>query len=166
MIASEHSLHSSQREALLEHLFAGAVMRCLWLKGIRQVDFLKPQVDDGGYDLVLEVSSVIRHIQMKSAFHRAKTAKVPINIALANKPGGCVIWTYFELNTLEFTEFLWFGGQPGERLPDLSGYKTGKHTKGNAEGIKAERRNIRDIPKSKFERLSNIDQVVAHLFGV
>ncbi len=166
MIASEHSLHSSQREALLEHLFSGSVMRCLWLKGIRQVELLKPQVDDGGYDLVLEVNAVIRHVQMKSAFHGAKTAKVPINIALANKPGGCVIWTYFDPATLDFTEFLWFGGQPGERLPDLSGYKTAKHAKGNAEGVKAERPNIRDIPKSKFQKLSNIDQVVAHLFGV
>ncbi len=72
MIASEHSLHSSQREALLEHLFAGSVMRCLWLKGIRQLEFLKPQVDNGGYDLVLEANSIVRYVQMKSAFDGAK----------------------------------------------------------------------------------------------
>jgi hypothetical protein len=39
---------------LLEHLFAGEVMRHVWLSGIKRLEILKPQVDDGGYDLVLE----------------------------------------------------------------------------------------------------------------
>ena len=30
--------------------------------------FLKPQVDDAGYDLVLETDSVVRHIQLKTSF--------------------------------------------------------------------------------------------------
>lgn len=62
---SEHSLHSSYREMLLEHLFAGEVMRHMWLAGCNRLEILKPQVDDGGYDLVLEANSYVRHVQLK-----------------------------------------------------------------------------------------------------
>ena len=53
-----HSLRSSHREALLEHLFAGEVMKHLWLRGDWRLEALKPQVDDSGYDLVLEANGV------------------------------------------------------------------------------------------------------------
>jgi hypothetical protein len=33
--ATDHSLLSSYREMLLEHLFAGEVMRRVWLSGIK-----------------------------------------------------------------------------------------------------------------------------------
>jgi hypothetical protein len=60
MSATEHSLYSSYREVLLEHLFSGEVMRYLWLQGVIRMEVLRPQVDDGGYDLVLAVSQVSR----------------------------------------------------------------------------------------------------------
>lgn len=63
-----HSLRSSHREALLEHLFAGEIMRRLWIRGEWRLEVLKPQVDDGGYDLVLEANNIVRHIQMKASF--------------------------------------------------------------------------------------------------
>jgi hypothetical protein len=53
VIATDHNLLSSYREMLLEHLFAGEVMRHVWLSGIKRLEILKPQVDDGGYDIVL-----------------------------------------------------------------------------------------------------------------
>src|SRR5262249_19735118 len=48
-----HSTRSSHREALLEHLFAGEVMKHLWRRGDWRLEVLKPHVDDGGSDLVL-----------------------------------------------------------------------------------------------------------------
>jgi hypothetical protein len=47
---------------LLEHLFAGEVMRRVWLSGIRRMEILKPQVDDGGYDLLLEANAIVRQV--------------------------------------------------------------------------------------------------------
>lgn len=64
MNTSDHSLLSSYREMLLEHLFAGEVMRRVWLSGIRRMEILKPQVDDGGYDLLLEANAIVRHVQL------------------------------------------------------------------------------------------------------
>jgi hypothetical protein len=72
MEASHHSLHSSYRESLLEHLFAGEIMRHLRVSGVRRLVVLKPQVDDGGYNLVLETTSVVRHIQLKATFKGSK----------------------------------------------------------------------------------------------
>ena len=65
---ADHSRHSSCREMLIEHLFVGEVMRHVWVSGGKRLEILKPQVDDGGYDLVLETGSVLRHIQLKTSF--------------------------------------------------------------------------------------------------
>ena len=166
MSATEHSLYSSYREMLLEHLFAGAVMRHLWLRGFQRLELLKPQVDDSGYDLVFEANGIVRHVQLKASHHGAATPSVNIHLALAEKPSGCVIWLRFDEAKLDLGPFLWFGGEPGAKLPDLSLFKTAKYTKANAQGLKLERSNIRTIPKAQFTPLATIDDVVTHLFGV
>ena len=81
-----------------------------------------------------------------------------------NEPSGCVIWMMFDEDTLELGPFLWLGGPPGEPLPELDG-KVGRHTKGNRNGVKAERPNTRVVPKSRFRWLATIDEVAAALFG-
>ena len=58
---SEHSLYSSYREMLLEHLFASAVMSHLWRNVVGRLEMLRSQVDDSGYDLVLEANGACRH---------------------------------------------------------------------------------------------------------
>ncbi len=71
----------------------------------------------------------------------------------------------FDRETLDLGPFAFFGAEPGKPLPDITGMKVGKHTKGNAHGVKAERLNIRTIPLSKFEKLNSIQEVVTRLFG-
>lgn len=166
MDASAHSHYSSYREMLLEHLFAGAVMRHLWLKGYTRLELLKPQVDDSGYDLVLEANGVTRHVQFKASFSGSKTQHVSIQRALGEKPSGCVIWIQFDPTTLELGPFLWFGGAPHEPLPPIEQFKIAKAPKGNAKGHKALKPNFKVVPKTKFEKLQSIDEVVAKLFGV
>ena len=50
--------HSSAREKVLEHLFVGELLRCLWRRGIRNMEVLRAEVDMGGYDLVVEARVV------------------------------------------------------------------------------------------------------------
>src|SRR5205823_10363964 len=92
MKASVHSTRSSHREALLEHLFAGEVMKHLWRRGEWRLEVLKPQVDDSGYDLVLEANAVVRHVQLKASFRGSRVRKTDINMLLAKKPSGCVVF--------------------------------------------------------------------------
>lgn len=77
-----------------------------------------------------------------------------------------MIWLVFDAHTLEFRKFLWFGGVPGAPLPDMSRFRTAKHSKANAQGFKAERPNIRVVTKGKFHALSTISDVVDHLFAL
>lgn len=164
-MAESDTLHSSRREKLVEHLFVGEVLRNLWRSGIHKVDVLRTETDASGYDIVLEVGSVARHIQLKSSVTGSKTSKQKINIALCGKSSGCVVWVMFDPSTIELGPFLWFGGEPGHRLPDITEFPIAKHTKANAQGEKAERKNIRVISIGKFERLTSITEVVAKLFG-
>ncbi|WP_175535022.1 hypothetical protein [Halomonas saccharevitans] len=69
------------------------------------------------------------------------------------------------ISGLELGPFLVFGGSPGSPLPDLSAFKVARHTKGNAEGIKAERPAIRHVPKSHFTKYESSVQVYEALFG-
>lgn len=165
MSSTEHSLLSSYRESLLEHLFAGEVMRHVWLSGLRRLEVLKPQVDDGGYDLVLEAGNVVRHVQLKATFKGSTVKSFKVNLGLAGKPSGCVICMLFDQENLDLGPFYWFGGKPGEKLPDLINFKTAKHTKGNAQGVKTERPNLRVLPLSAFQQVPDIQALATLLFG-
>ncbi len=59
-----HFLHSSFREKTLEHVFIGDCLRRLWAKRVWEAEVLKAEVDAAGYDLVMKVSGVLRHIQL------------------------------------------------------------------------------------------------------
>lgn len=165
MALSEHSVLSSYREMLLEHLFAGELMRHVWRSGLKRLEVLKPQVDDGGYDMVLEGNAIVRHVQLKATFRGSTVARFNINTALALKPSGCVIVLLFDPESLDLGPFLWLGGQPGTPLPDIDHYAVAKHTKGNAQGVKLPRPSLRVVPSSAFEPLTSIAEVAEKLFG-
>jgi hypothetical protein len=46
----------------------------------------------------------------------------------------------------------------------LTGLKVAKHTKGNSAGVKAERPNIRIVPKTRFQSYETIQALYAALF--
>ena len=45
-----------------------------------------------GYDLVLSLGKVIRHVQLKASMHDAKAASQPIQECLGTHQSGCVVW--------------------------------------------------------------------------
>lgn len=66
---------------------------------------------------------------------------------------------------MESKKYLWFGGKAGEPLPDMSEFKTAKHTKGDSEGDKQERPNIRVVTKKNFERFDDMEDIIDLLLG-
>lgn len=156
---------SSYREKLIEHLFVGELLRLSWLSGDCELEVAKPEVDNRGYDIILERRGVIRHVQLKTSHRGAAAANQKLHLGLARKPSGCVVWIQFDAKTLALGPFLFFGALPGLRLPDINGFKVGKHTKGNSSGIKADRPDIRVVPKARFIRLAAIEDVFEALFG-
>lgn len=77
-----------------------------------------------------------------------------------------MLWIYFDPTTLNLGPYLWFGGTPGNPLPNIEGFPVAKHTKGNKDGVKKERMDIRVLNKGKFVKLNDLDDVLRELFGV
>jgi len=158
-----HSHASSLREQYLEYGFLADLCREMWRRG-EAVDVLHSHTDRSGYDVLLEANGLQRHVQLKSSYDGAKTSRQKINVELAARPSGCVVWIRFDPATLETVSYLWFGDEPGQPLPDL-GDRIGKHTKGDRVGTKAERESIRVINIGRFEKVGTITELADTLFG-
>lgn len=165
MRATRDNLSSSYRESLIEHLFVGEIMRRLWLRSVVEFEVLHPEVDDSGYDLVLETGGIIRHIQLKSSFRGAQTGQVRASLKLLRKPSACVVWIQLDPKTMDLGPFLWFGATPGERMPDITHFRVAKHVRANSKGVKNDRPSQRSISRSKFECLPTYDLILERLFG-
>ncbi len=162
--ASAHSSDSSLREQALGHVFLGQLLTFMWRNGTRDIEVLKSEVDCGGYDVVLESNSVIRHVQLKSSFRGSKVREVDVSTKLLRKPGGCILWLVFDRESLAIERYFWFGGKAGIALPDL-GERVSRHSKGNSKGEKNPRLGHRVVTKGDFQMLADISELVGKLFG-
>lgn len=158
-----NSTHSVLRERIVEHTFVAEILRSLWRQGIVDVEVLRSEFDAHGYDLVMARGPIVRHIQLKTG-----TAQMPgdvsVSRALADKPSGCVIWIRVT-EALDLGPFFWFGGAPGERLPQIEQYPAPLRATHNKKGVRPARLNHRLVPKTEFTALHAIDDVLTKLFG-
>ena len=165
MADAQPSWHASScLEKVLEHRFVAELTSALWLNGIRDFEVLRSEVDAHGYDLVVEAGGVLRHIQLKAMVQGGKRRDVSINLRLAAKPSGCVIWFTYNPETLVLGPYHWLGGLPGEPLPD-PGARLAKHAKGNSLGAKNFRPDHRVVARTRFEVIAYPGQLVDLLFG-
>ncbi len=163
------SHESSFREKLIEHMFVAELLKHSWCRRRRQLDLTlmevsRAEVDRGGYDLIVEHGGILRHVQLKGSTVGAKTSRQDIQVALEGKPSACVVWVFLNEETWELGPFYYLGGRPGERIPPLPA-KVGKHKKGDAQGIKKERPNVRTVNKGDFTKLDNVEPLWPNLFG-
>ena len=170
MISHEDTFRkSSFYEQLVEHVFISEVLQEAWFRFGQAVEVLRSEVDASGYDVVLECNGILRHVQLKTSGEKAKTASQKINVALATKPSGCVVWIIRHKgqlpNRMRLT-YLFFGADAGQPLTLNDKLKVGKHTKGNKDGVKAERQSIRVIPKARFDRIESTTELVTRLFNL
>ena len=161
---TQHTQFSSYREKLIEHLFVGELLKLSWQKFGCALEIAKPEVDNSGYDLIAEAHGFVRHIQVKTSIVGGRTAKQKVHIKLAEKPSGCVLWIYFDTESLALGPFLFFGEKAGTPMQSLSSRRVAKHTKGNKDGYKAERPNLRELPKGSFVKMKSIEDVYYKLF--
>jgi hypothetical protein len=158
---------SSSLERLLELSLMAELTQEAWFGRGQLIDVMHSSVDAFGHDVVLECGRVLRHVQLKSRALAGTTARYKINTRLAERPSGCVVWVGWARrpgsNRLQI-EYRWFGGLPGEPLPDL-GDVVAKHSKANAQGVKLDRANIRIVNLGRFERLGGVGDLLDRLFG-
>lgn len=92
------SVKSNFYEQLAEHVFISEILQEAFFRFGKTVEVLRSEIDSSGYDIVLECNGVIRHVQLKTSLMNATTSIQKINVALAEKPSGCVIWLKRELD--------------------------------------------------------------------
>ena len=166
---SARYLKSNFYEQLVEHTFISELLQEAWFRYGKIVEVLRSEIDSSGYDLLLECNNVIRHVELKTSTPEARRISQNINMALAQKPSGCVVWIIREEDEVKNRvnlRYLFFGNSPGEPLPSLESFKIAKHPKGDSHGIKKERPSIRRVPKSKFIAVSGIKELLEKLFGL
>lgn len=154
---------STAREKALEHRLISDLAVLMLRRGM-SLDVLRSEFDAQGYDVVLEAGQVIRHIQLKASREGGKRRHVDINVRLRAKPGGCVVWINYDPATLAITTLRWFGGLPGEQLPDLGSIVT-RHSKGDRQGTKHCRPALRNLSIARFETVESLDELADRLFG-
>jgi hypothetical protein len=157
--------HSVYRERLLEHLLIGELLKYSWLHAEATLEVSQPSIDRSGHDVVMEANGVTRHVQLKSSSHDASTAVQVVHVGLARKPSGCVVWMRFDRNSMTLGPFLYFGAEPGHPLPLLDAFKIAKHTRGDKDGVKKERPNLRVVPLSRFREIADVPSLYVALFG-
>ncbi|MFC5678432.1 hypothetical protein [Aeromicrobium endophyticum] len=159
--------NSSAFEKMIETAFLRDLLEQMWFGRSEIVDVMHSSLDAFGFDLVLETTSVLRHVQLKARRRGGRSARLNINTKLSERASGCVIWMEWakaaDRNSLEI-DYRWFGGQPGQPLPPL-GDRVAKHAKANAQGVKNERSGIRVLPLGELERVSGIEELADRLFG-
>ena len=129
------------------------------------LEISKPEVDNSGYDIIAEANGTVRHVQLKASFKGATTARQKVHVDLAQKPSGCVLWVYFDKESLDLGPFLLFANPPGEPLPNIENFRVAKHTRANANGEKAERPAIRVVTKGAFDHIGSIKELYDALFA-
>lgn len=156
--------NSVLREKVLEHVFLSDLAKVLLLDMRTPFEILRSEFDGHGYDVVIEARGVVRHVQLKATRIGGKRATVDVNLSLTRKPGGCVVWFMVDEATLGIGPFFWLGGRPGEAL-SAHGARTARHSRGNAAGVKGERRGVVEMPRRLFTRMETMGEVAHAMFG-
>lgn len=131
----------------------------------------QPKLMPRGLKMHIVKSAEANRALAKIGINDVKATKVDLFVeglsvgsALAEKPSGGVIWISVTLG-LELGPFWWFGGEPGEPLPDLSDFASPKRIGRNKEGERPLRANHRKVPARYFLRIETIDAMLETLFG-
>lgn len=164
--------YSTFFEQMIEHVFISEILQEAWFRHGKIIEVLRSEIDASGYDIVLACNGFTRYIQLKTSKPNSKISSQKINIALSEKPSGCVIWILREEPKKECAEqrmelsYLFFGDKTGKPLASLEHFRVGKHTKANSKGLKSERQSIRVIPKSNFVKVPDTKELLIVLFGL
>jgi len=158
------SEHSVLREKVVEHIFLAELSKALLLDLKLPFEVLRAEFDANGYDVVIEAGSVLRHVQLKATATTGRRAHVDVQIALTEKPSGCVVWLFVDPDSLTLGPFLWFGSDAGRRMPSL-GDREVRHSRGDASGEKKVRSGLRRLPKGEFVSFETMPELARAMFA-
>ena len=157
---------SSYVENVLRHAFLAELSYLVWAND--PFDSLKisnAEVDDCGYDVVLERGNVVRHIQLKQAHDEKIPNKFSVRVSFATLPGSCLVVISHALADLRPTSYGFYGGGPTDEMPYIEVHRTTKSPgRRKATGERVLRLRYRDVPFGRFKRGLTAKELLDELF--
>ena len=150
---------SSFRESLLEHAFISEVLQEAWFSRGEVVEVLRAEVDAFGYDVVFQLGSTTRHIQLKASHATARTSRQTVHTRLMAKPAGCVIWLVFDESDRRVRMVYLFREALNEKGLSNLGDRVGKRA-----GTTKQRPDTRVLTKRDFDVVPTASELLARLF--
>ncbi|HEY2355019.1 MAG TPA: hypothetical protein VGH79_09005 [Gaiellaceae bacterium] len=144
-------------ENLIEHVFLSEVIQECFFRQRRLVEVARAEVDAAGYDLILGLDGVVRHVQLKASRRGGSTRKQTINRKLADRQGGCIVWIEYSVDPTSCRADLSYLWREAAKLPAT----VARNTRTGAPRV-----NSCDIKRSEFERLPDVSSLVDRLFPV
>ena len=162
LLTDRHTHASTYREMILEHHFISEILRHIWSSSHHPdlPEITHSQVDDNGYDVVIEWRGIVRHIQLKSTV--SKDSAVKANTSLCRKPSGCIVLMTCKRD-LGDVRYHWLGGRPPAPLT-LPECRPAKHTRANRLGIKGQSISSVMLARKAFTPLGGIHELVERMF--
>lgn len=157
---------SSHVENVLRHAFLAELASEVWRDDPHEpLGISNTEVDDSGYDVVLERNAIIRRIQLKQ-HHEGKAPKAfSVRVEFATYPGSCIVAIAHSLADLKPTSYSFYGSGPEDPMPYIEAHRTTKASgRRTAEGARVLRLKYRDVPFSRFKKNLSMRQLIEELF--
>jgi hypothetical protein len=151
-------------EKLIEHTFLSDLLQAAYFRNQSIIEVGRSEADAFGYDLILSAGGTSRFIQLKASGHSVKKRWFPVNVALARKPGGCIVWIKHRVdNERLILEYAICQGDPGGflRLDDLENARLPRY---NSRGERPIRRNTKRLPVLFFGPFGDAKALLGSLF--
>lgn len=160
------SERSSAVENILKHAFLAELSQIAWENDpLCPLNISNSEVDDSGYDAVLEYSGISRRVQLKQAHNEKRPQKYSVRVPFATLPGSCVVVMIHSISNLRVTSYSFYGNKPDEPMPYIEAHRATKHPgRRDADGDRKLRLNYRDALYSRFEKNINPKELFNLLF--
>lgn len=157
---------SSHVENVLRHAFLAELASEVWRDDPHEpLGISNAEVDDSGYDVVLERDATIRRVQLKQAHDKKIPKKFSVRVEFATYPGSCIVVIAHALQDLRPTSYSFFGSGPEDSMPYVEAHRTSKHPgKRTADGQRILRLRYRDVPFSRFKKNLSMRELLDELF--
>lgn len=157
---------SSHVENVLRHAFLAELASEVWRDDPNEpLGISNAEVDDSGYDVVIERNAIIRRIQIKQ-HHEGKVPRAySVRVGFATYPGSCIVAIAHSLIDLRPVSYSYYGSGPEEPMPYIEAHRSTKAPgRRTADGQRIIRLKYRDVPFSRFKKNLSIRQLIEELF--
>lgn len=89
-VAGASYIESHTIETMFEHYFLSALLQECFFARRKTLSILRAEIDNEGYDLVLEAGDEVRHVQLKTSEASASKFK-DVKCRLADRKGGHIV---------------------------------------------------------------------------